>query len=476
MIRKAMGLVGTALCLAIVVPLVTGGQPAGATSHHDTAGIAVTIKSHTRFALSNGFVGLTFEATDAGVSYLDPSQSNLPSFLAELGPGDLRFGGQSSDLNVAWQPDPTQPLPAWASSGITPGDLATIASLAKATGWSVDLGVNLLHYDPAAAANEVQVAQSTLGASLHDVEIGNEPDLYIYFESTLTIPVVGIPTTYPAYLTNWDANVAAITAADPGVKFAGPDFFLSYWIPQLTRQSETGLSEYTQHVYPQDDCGGAVISPQQLLADGSFSTENYLITQALAGAKHRNLPLVLDEFNSISCGSSSPAAYEFASSLWAVHALLDAAAQGVTSVNMQMDADNCSSYTPLCVPNPAQPGTMEPLPIFYGMQLVSSLEGGTFLKTKVSPTDPLPDGVSEYALRLPDGNAAVVVDNTTDAPVSDLSLQLGRHAQLVSTQLLTAPSIDATDGVTLTTSTPTSSAATDLTVPAASAEVFTLAP
>jgi hypothetical protein len=320
------------------------------------------------------------------------------------------------------------------------------------------------------------VAQSTLGAALHDVEIGNEPDLYIYFESTLTIPVVGIPTTYPAYLTNWDANVAAITAADPGVKFAGPDFFLSYWIPQLTRQSETGLSEYTQHVYPQDDCGGAVISPQQLLADGSFSTENYLITQALAGAKHRNLPLVLDEFNSISCGSSSPAAYEFASSLWAVHALLDAAAQGVTSVNMQMDADNCSSYTPLCVPNPAQPGTMEPLPIFYGMQLVSSLEGGTFLKTKVSPTDPLPDGVSEYALRLPDGNAAVVVDNTTDAPVSDLSLQLGRHAQLVSTQLLTAPSIDATDGVTLTTSTPTSSAATDLTVPAASAEVFTLAP
>jgi hypothetical protein len=476
MLRKAMSLVCTTVCLAIVFPLVTVVQPAGATTHRDATGPTVRITSHTKYSLSKGFVGLTFEATTAGEPYLDPSQSNLPSFLADLGQGNLRFGGQSSDLNVAWQPDPTQPLPAWASNGVTPGDLTTIANLAHATGWSVDLGVNLLHYDPAAAADEVGVARSVLGSSLHDVEIGNEPDLYFYFEAFLTIPVVGIPTTYPAYLTNWDAYKAAISAANPGVTFAGDDFYLTDWIPDLTKQSEKGLSEYTQHFYPQADCGGGVVSPEQLLSDGSFGTESAEIATAETGAKQRNLPLVLDEFNSISCGSSSPAAYEFASSLWAVRALLQAAAHGVSSVNMQMDPDNCNSYSPLCVPDPSSPATMQATPIFSGMQLVSSLEGGKFLHTSVSPTNPLPDGVSDYAVRLPDGDSAVVVDNSTDVPVSDLSLELGRNAQLISTQLLTAPSIEATDGVTMTTSPPTSSTPTGLTVPAGSVEVFTLAP
>jgi hypothetical protein len=68
MLRKAMGLVGATLCLAIVIPLVTGDQSAGASPHHDTTGIAIKIKSHNRFSLSSGFVGLTFEATDAGGS------------------------------------------------------------------------------------------------------------------------------------------------------------------------------------------------------------------------------------------------------------------------------------------------------------------------------------------------------------------------------------------------------------------------
>jgi hypothetical protein len=462
-----------AVALAALIGVTA--TPAGAAAKAAPSAITVTIKNPTAAMVSKGFVGLTFEASTFGSPYLDPTQSNLPSYLAELGQGNLRFGGQSSELTAAWQPDPTQPLPSWATSGITPSDLTTVGNLARATGWSVDLGVNLLYYNPAAATNEVQVAQSELGSSLHDVEIGNEPDLYFYF-LTFIPPVEGVPTTFPAYKVHWDAYESAIEAGDPGVSIAGPDFYTTSWLPDLNRKTEVGMSELTQHFYPLQDCGGAVVTPDQVLSQSSITSEDSLIKEAGAAAKKGHLPLVLDEFNSISCGSSSPAAYEFDSSLWAVHALLEAASKGVLSVNVQMDPDNCDSYTPLCVPVPSAPATLQAQPIFYGMQLVSSLEGGTFLKTTVKHAHPLPAGVSEYAVRLPDGNVSVVVDNTTSTEVTNLDLELDAGAQVVSIQQLAAPSIDSTDEVTLTTSTPSTQSPTDLTVPAGSAEVFTLAP
>ena len=82
-----------------------------------------------------------------------------------------------------WQPTPAA-LPDWASDAINARRPVTVADLAHTTGWSVDLGVNLLEYDPALAADEVQTASADLGSSLHAVEIGNEPDLYFLWLRT----------------------------------------------------------------------------------------------------------------------------------------------------------------------------------------------------------------------------------------------------------------------------------------------------
>jgi hypothetical protein len=457
----------------MAIAVAATASPVGAKSAA-RSGTTLKITSPSKYTVSNGFVGLTFEATTFGSAYLDPASSNLPSYLSELGPGNLRFGGQSSDLNVAWLPEASDPLPSWASSGITPGELATVGDLARATGWSVDLGVNLAEYNPALAANEVQAAQAALGSSLHAIEIGNEPDLYFLWLSFLNEPPGAVPTTFPDYLTKWNTYMTAIRLADPGVSFAGHDFYLTNWLAEETKKTEKGLSEYTQHFYPQADCGGTNVSADQLLAPPSFSSEDNTVTRAAAAAKKDKLPLVLDEFNSISCGSSSPVAWEFASSLWAVHALLDAASNGASSVDMEMDPGNCNSYTPLCVPNAGSPGTVQANPIFYAMQLVSSLEGGSLLN--VHHLAQLPVGVSDYAVRLPNGNVAVVVDNTTTSDLMSLSLQLDATARLVSIQQLQAPSISATTGVSLATVTPGAASPTGLTVPADSAEVFTLAP
>ena len=465
---------GLAAVVAVALAVVGAGSTAGAAGRAKP-GTVVRIGRPTAHSVSSHFVGLTFEATTLASPYLDPTQSNLTSFLAELGQGNLRFGGQTSELDAVWQPEPA-PLPSWATFAVTPGDLATVGELAQASGWSVDLGVNLLRYDPAAAADEVQTAQSALGPSLRQVEIGNEPDLYSYFLSFVTVPIVGVPTTYPAYLTNWDAYRSAIEGADPGVSIAGPDFFTTEWLPSVTARTEKGISSFTQHYYPYIDCSSTPVSADQLLSPQTWSSEDYFVDDAASAAKRARAPLVLDEMNSIACESSSPAAYEFASSLWAVHALLEAATDGVSSVNIQMNPANCNSYTPLCVPDPSAPATLEARPLFYGLQLVSSLEGGQLLRTRVVGTAPLPVGVSEYAVRVPDGDVAVVVDNTTGSDLDQLSLNLDPTAQVVSTQQLDAPSLDSSDGVTFTPSTPAAGSPDDLSVPADSAEVFTLAP
>ncbi len=478
--RRARGrlvrvLVGVSLVLAPMVSSVvaTTAVPSTAGATRAPAVPTLTVKKATPYGLSDGYVGLTFEATTLGQPYLDPAQSNLPTFLAQLGPGNLRFGGQTSDLNAVWQPTPAA-LPGWASDAITPADLSTVADLAHTTGWSVDLGVNLLEYDPALAADEVQTASADLGSSLHAVEIGNEPDLYFLWSPYLTESPQYIPLTFPAYQTEWNAYAAQIAQAVPGVRFAGPDFYLERWQSSYTARNAKSLSVYTQHFYPLADCNGAVLSPQTLLSSDSITWEDAAVALAVKTARKAKAPTVLDEFNSISCGSSSPAAWEFASALWGVEALLEGALHGVSSVNVEMNPANCTSYTPLCVADPSAPATLSARPLFSAMQLVASLEGGTMLTTKVQKA-PLPTGVTTYAVRRADGDTSFVVDNTSSTDVTSLSLQ-GSGSQLVSVQRLDAPSLDATTGVTLTTTAPASPALTGLSVPADSVAVFTVAP
>lgn len=467
--------------LTVVMFLATAAVPASAVPGRTPrmpAGPRINVRAPLKETVPPGFVGLAFESTALGSPYLDPSQSNLPSLLDLLGSaGNLRFGGQTSDLNSAWLGQPGDPLPSWASKGVTPSDLAQVGGLAATTGWSVDLGVNLLHFDPAVAVDELRVATQEIGSSLRGVEIGNEPDLYFYFLSFLTDVPGGVPTTFPAYQLNWNDYVSAIRAAGIDLPVNGPDFYLTNWLPDITKRNGSSLTQFTQHFYPLADCGGAVLPPSQLLDPSSFTSEDNLIAAARkAATRAGHLPLVLDEFNSISCGSSSPAAYEFASSLWAVHALLEAADRGVAAVNVQMNPGNCSSYTPLCVPDPANPGILEARPVFAGMQLVGQLEGSTFLRSRVARQMPLPSGVSEYALREPNGNVAVVVDNTTSSDVTGMSIGLDATASLVSTETLSAPSLTASTGITLTASAALNASTSGLVVPADSAVVFTLAP
>jgi len=434
--------------------------------------VTLSVGAATGSSLARGFVGLTFEASVLGTPALDASTSNLGQFLSALDQGRkrsrgiLRFGGSDSDDKVVWASDSLRPLPAWASKSIGPSDLRALATITGPSGWSVDLGVNLLHPSVSKAAKEVASARQILGTQLHEVSIGNEPDLYTLFN--------GIPVNFEEYIARVHEYKAAIRALTPSVKFAGPDFYSTSWLDAFAWSSEntpSELSTFSYHFYPAYDCNRVAISASALLSEASFTSEKVLIDRASLAARLGGHTLALDEFNSISCGHYSPVEHQFASALWAVHGLLLAASRGVVSVGVQMTPSNCNSYTPLCIPDPNKPGEFAPRPIFSAMELVAHLETGVFLGTTSSAS--LPAGVNAWALRGADGTVSVVVENTRSKPLSALTLSMPGRT-LVSTTELTAPALDATDGVTLITTPSSSSSLTGLHVAAQSVKVFTL--
>src|SRR5699024_2919220 len=139
--------------LVAALPLFLASATTATAEAVATATIHVDATSPGR-VIPVDFLGLSFEADLLHERWIDPDTGNLATLLTNLGTGNLRFGANQVD-NTAWMPDPSAPTPAWSGGRqVTPDDLTRLGALAEATGWSVDLGVNLAHFDPAAAAGQ----------------------------------------------------------------------------------------------------------------------------------------------------------------------------------------------------------------------------------------------------------------------------------------------------------------------------------
>lgn len=166
------------LGLAAALPISLAPAATAAVDGVSTATIHVDATQPGR-VIPLDFLGLSFEADLLNQPWTDPEAGNIDELLMNLGTGTMRFSANQVD-NTAWMPDPSAPAPAWSDGKqVTPADLTRLDARAKTTGWSVDLGVNLGHFDPAAAASQAVVAQDSLGDSLRSIQIGNEPNFYL---------------------------------------------------------------------------------------------------------------------------------------------------------------------------------------------------------------------------------------------------------------------------------------------------------
>jgi Glycosyl hydrolase family 79 C-terminal beta domain len=471
---------------------VTSPSPAAPSPAATTPPVIAITQTSTGTSLTTGSLGLSFEAEDLTLPGF--TSGNLAAYLKTLGTSVIRIGGNTVD-ETFWT-STNQTPPSWSLATITPADLTALATLTKASGWKVILGVNLKEYNPTAAADEAAHAAAALGSSLQAIEIGNEPDLYSQYENNTK-----------QYFTDFKAYVAAINKAAPGVPIEGSDAggapnssFQNAFVTNEQSLSTPDISELTSHYYPLSACSsGDDPTIPDLLGTSTRDDESDLALDAVSQAAKIGVPAVIDESNSVVCEGEQGVSNVFASALWEIDDQLVLARDGVAGDYMHGTVIQCNGakplymyYTPLCAPTAAAAtaGDLAAQPEYYGLAAVHEIGTGTFLNL----TNPVWATVRGYAVKHTNGTMTVVLDDVQD-PTSNgsttVTLDLGANFTSGTRINLTAASLTATSGITIgsqsvssngTLPTPTTTPVTvdgdtlNVTVSAGSAALITLAP
>jgi hypothetical protein len=437
-----------AAAAAVLAVATTAATPVTASAA--TPPVVAIAQTGTGTSLGAGSAGLSYEASDLALPAF--ASGNLAAYLRTLGSSVMRVGGNTVD-ETYWTSTGETP-PSWSIATITPADLTALGTLARAGGWKVILGVNLKHYDTARAADEAAHAASALGSSLQAVEIGNEPDLYSQYSGNTA-----------RYLTDFQAYVAAITKAAPGVPIEGSDAagaptgaFQNAFAAAQAALAHPQVNELTSHYYPLSDCSGSS-NPTiaQLLGTDVRNAETAVADNAAAQAAELGVPAVFDEGNSVVCEGMPNVSDVFASALWSIDEQLDFAREGVAGDYMHGTVLQCDTgkplfmyYTPLCAPTAADAasGQLAAQPEYYGLATVHAIGTGSFLQV----TNPSWASVRAYAVKHADGTMTVVLDDVQD-PASNaattLQLDLGAVFTSASRFDLAASGLTAKTGITL---------------------------
>jgi hypothetical protein len=479
-------------CLAIVAALVMTAALAAAASA-DT--LSATVSSRPAgSSMPPGFVGVSFEYR-AMHQYTgrDPRAINpvLVALLQGLAPGQspiIRIGGDSTD-------DTWWPIRGMIPQGgiyyrLTEGWLRTTQALAADLNAKLILGINLAAGRPAIAAAEGRAFVSGIGRKyIDDLEIGNEPDLYpvfawykdrngrVFHRRSSKYDLAA----YTKQFTQWASTLPNLPLAGPGV--SGPN-----WMRGLNGfiKAEPRLKLVTYHRYPLRACTTDPTNPMfasipNLLADGSSAGLAAPLSPFVKTASAHRLGLRIAEMNSASCEGKAGVSDTFASALWALDTMFNFASQGVDGVNFHMLPG--SHYELFTVSHTAQ-GAWQAFvhPEYYGLTLFAqAFPPGARLVPVTAPAGP----VKVWATAGPDGTVRIVGINQDATAEHDLQITLPGATNGGALEMLAAPSLAATDGVTLggqsfgdetTTGTLPSAPATTPVTPAAGVYSMPLAP
>src|SRR5665213_297506 len=337
-------------------PAVTGGSNAVTSAPSQV--ILTVDPTHPGAEFALGAVGLSIEGRELSTHDLSDTHRSLVALMGPLGPGVLRIGGNSSDY--AWWTSDGEQAPAWATSVVTPVDLARLRALLQATGWRVILGVDFGHFDPARAADEAREAERILGSRLLGIEIGNEPNDY-------GLPLVGLrPSSYSAsdYLRELALYTEAIRAVVPEMRLYGPDLgslASQTWMSPIVSNASLPFAAITLHYYPttysfaKGACKGtSVPTARELLSPEVRERENAALQIMVGAGDAAHRETVISETNDTSsCDApggpkTSPV---FASALWSLDWALRAGSAGAGGVNFHGYLGLCrpEAFTPISV-------------------------------------------------------------------------------------------------------------------------------
>jgi hypothetical protein len=344
----------------------------------------------------------------------------------------LRVGGNSVD-KTTWSPGGA----GGTTGAIAKPDVDRLAAFAKATGWKVIYGVRFAGSTPATAADEAGYAASALGSQLAGFEIGNEPDLYA---SNGLEPTT---FTYADFRSAWESYAAAILAKAPGSALTGPAASYSFakWTIPFAADEASRLSLLTQHWYRANGKDPASTIDLLLSPDPTLATELHAIADA-AAANHIVGGFRFAETNSFYNGGAPGISDGFGTALWVLDYLFTHARYGSRGVNLH-GGNNGPGYTPIA---DAAGAVVGPRPEYYGLSLFARATPGDMVQATTSTTDP---SLRAYAVTTPAGATNVIVVNASRTTAFAATIDLGVAPASAESLVLTAPSLDATTGITL---------------------------
>jgi hypothetical protein len=401
---------GSAWGLVLTLCVLAGSAPASAAS---TRAVRVAIDAQqTGARIPDDFLGLSFEALDlpavAGFAHRGP----LVRLLRSLGPGVIRFGGNTVDFHTAYVPAGEKPPP-WAQSVVKPQDLETLASLVRKTRWRVLLGADLAHYDPRRAARLAIDAYRRLGSGLVGIELGNEPNGYGF------LGVRPPNWQYALYRGEARAYARAIRAAAPDVPIAGPavvGIHVHGWATALATDVRPEL--LTVHHYPLSSCSDTAPTLDAILGQQVARRDRAVIRDLAHIQRKTGIPTRLAETNSVSCRGRDGVSNTLGSALWGTGYLLRAAHAGLAGVNLHTLPSECDGYSALCASDAREyaAGRLRARPLWYAMLLFSQLRGDRFVRVVARPQVP---GFQLAALRHPTGSSTelVAVNSVPGRPI-----------------------------------------------------------
>jgi len=391
--------------------------------------------SRTVGAIAPDYMGLGYEISSVAIPGL-LSAKNAPyvGLVKALGArGVIRIGGNTSDF--ATYAANGVPVSSPKGTVVTDANLTELRGFLDALDWKLIWGLNLGGDKLDNAVEEARAATRIFGDRLIALEVGNEPDL---FGRAGHRPA---DYNYDAWRRDFLRYKAAVRAALPGARFAGPDLAASAdWMTRFAHDEGGDIALLTAHHYvtgqDKPDATHATLLAQDKKFIGSLATFR-------EAAKAAGKPWRMVETNSFYGGGKDGVSNSYAAALWVLDYLLVLARYGCAGVNMETGVNHLgkiSYYTPI---GDDLKGNYSAAPEYYGLKAFSQLPKGELLGVETQT-----GGLNLTAHAVKKGRELCVAVINKDAAGSDAAIRAGEYTR-GRVLRLTGPAPEARDGVLL---------------------------